>query len=565
MTTTLLPSVPQYFVEVDRDKVLSQGVDLGQVYGTLQAFMGGQFVNYFNRFGREWQVYVEAEGDYRTDVKLLGQFYVRNSNGDPVPLAAVTKIERRTGPEFTMRYNLFRSAQINATAAPGYSSAQAMTALEEVFAQTMPSGMGFDYLGMSFQEQKAQQGVPPAAVFALSLLFVFLILAALYESWSLPLSVLLGTPIAVFGSLRGALAARDAVQHLCPDRPDRPDRPRGEERHPDRRIRQGRTRKGERPAGCGADRCAAPASADPDDLLCLHPRLPAAGHRQRRRRLRPGGDGDRRHRRHACGDGHRHISDPHDVLRHRQVSANAKSPARRARATPAENPRSRRHPGREAGNMRRIVALALLSLILGGCMVGPDYRRPAVETPQAWRFEEKAARDLVDTLWWEQFNDPVLNGLIGTALRESKDLKIATARLEEFRGRYDLARAALFPQVGAGASAGQQRVTEFGQVPLPSTATNPVELYQGSLFASWEIDLWGKLRRGTEAARANLLGTEEERRGVILSLVASVAGAYVNLRNLDRQLEIARRYGDEPCPGPSNIHAPLSGGIRLRT
>ena len=200
VTTTLLPAVPQYFVDVDRDKVLSQGVDLGQVYGTLQAFMGGQFVNYFNRFGREWQVYVEAEGDFRTDVKQLGQFYVRNANGDPVPLAAVTKVERRTGPEFTMRYNLFRSAQINATAAPGYSSGQAMQALEEVFAGTMPAGMGFDYLGMSFQEKKAQQGVPPAAVFALSLLFVFLILAALYESWSLPLSVLLSTPVAVFGS-----------------------------------------------------------------------------------------------------------------------------------------------------------------------------------------------------------------------------------------------------------------------------------------------------------------------------------------------------------------------------
>ncbi|HEX9080469.1 MAG TPA: efflux RND transporter permease subunit [Desulfuromonadaceae bacterium] len=200
VTTTLLPSVPQYFVNVDRDKVLSEGVDLGQVYGTLQAFMGGQFVNYFNRFGRQWQVYVEAEGDYRTDVRQLGQFYVRNANGDPVPLAAVTRVEKRAGPEFTMRYNLFRSAQINATAAPGYSSAQAMEALEEVFHETMPNEMGFDYLGMSFQEKKAQEGVPPAAVFCLSLLFVFLILAALYESWSLPFSVLLSTPIAVCGA-----------------------------------------------------------------------------------------------------------------------------------------------------------------------------------------------------------------------------------------------------------------------------------------------------------------------------------------------------------------------------
>src|ERR1700722_16458736 len=117
-----------------------------------------------------------------------------------VPLSALTTVERRLGPEFTMRYNLFRSAQINGAAAPGYSSGQATRALEEVFAQTMPSEMGYDYLGMSFQEKKAAQGVPPAAIFGLSLVFVFLILAALYESWSLPFSVLLGVPIAVFGA-----------------------------------------------------------------------------------------------------------------------------------------------------------------------------------------------------------------------------------------------------------------------------------------------------------------------------------------------------------------------------
>jgi multidrug efflux pump len=205
ISTTLLPNVPQYFVDVDRDRVLSQGVDLGQVYSTLQTFMGGQFVNYFNRFGRQWQVYVEAEGDYRKNAKELGQFYVRNSNGDTVPLAAVTKTSSRTGPEFTLRYNEYRSAQINATAAPGYSTAQAMKALEEVFRETMPPEMGYDYLGMSYQEQLASKGVPPAAVFSLSLLFVFLILAALYESWSLPFSVLLGTPVAVFGAFTALL------------------------------------------------------------------------------------------------------------------------------------------------------------------------------------------------------------------------------------------------------------------------------------------------------------------------------------------------------------------------
>src|SRR5580658_7670473 len=200
VSTTFLPSVPQQFVDVDRDKVIKQGVAVKDVYQTLQAFMGGLFINYFNRFGRQWQVYIEAEGDYRTRAENVGQFYVRNSSGAMVPLAAVTKFEPRPGPEFTMRYNEYRAAQINGAAAPGYSADQAMAAMEEVFDQTMPREMGYDYLGMSFQEKKAQQGVPASAVFGFSLLFVFLILAALYESWTLPFSVLLSTPVAVFGA-----------------------------------------------------------------------------------------------------------------------------------------------------------------------------------------------------------------------------------------------------------------------------------------------------------------------------------------------------------------------------
>ncbi|MCU0530631.1 MAG: multidrug efflux RND transporter permease subunit [Syntrophales bacterium] len=201
VSSTFRPNVPQVFVDVDRDKVLKQGVALSDVYKTLQCFMGGAFVNYFNRFGRQWQIYVQAEGPYRTKAQNFGQFHVRNSAGEMVPLSAVTSIRSTAGPEFTMRYNLYRSAQINASAAPGYSSAQAMEALEQVFAETMPSEMGYDYLGMSFQEKKAQEGVSPAIIFGFSLLCVFLILAAQYESWSLPFSVLLGTPIAVMGAL----------------------------------------------------------------------------------------------------------------------------------------------------------------------------------------------------------------------------------------------------------------------------------------------------------------------------------------------------------------------------
>ena len=200
VSTTFRPTVPQIFVDVDRDKVLKQGVNINDVYKTLQSFLGSGFLNYFNRFGRQWPVYIQAEGDFRTNIENIGQFYVRNAQGEPVPLSALTSIRNVTGPEFTMRYNLYRAAQINASGAPGYSSAQVMRALEEVFAETMPREMGYDYMGMSYQEWRAQQGVSPMVIFAFSLLCVFLILAAQYESWTLPFSVLLGTPIAVAGA-----------------------------------------------------------------------------------------------------------------------------------------------------------------------------------------------------------------------------------------------------------------------------------------------------------------------------------------------------------------------------
>jgi HAE1 family hydrophobic/amphiphilic exporter-1 len=216
INTSLLPSVPQQLVKVDRDKVLKQGVGISDVYTTLQAYMGGIFVNYFNRFGRQWQVYVQAEGNYRTAALDAGQFYVRNNTGAMVPLSALTQFEPHLGPEYVMHYNEYPSAQINGSAAPGYSSDQAMAALEQVFAQTMPQGMGYDYMGMSFQQRLAEQGVSSLAIFGISLLFVFLILAALYESWALPFSVLLSTPVAVFGAFGVLLLRRAFTQAFYP-------------------------------------------------------------------------------------------------------------------------------------------------------------------------------------------------------------------------------------------------------------------------------------------------------------------------------------------------------------
>ncbi len=205
VTPMFSPAVPQIFLNVDRDKVLKQNVELSAVYQTLQTFMGSYFVNYFNRFGRQWQVFVQAEGDYRKSIEQVGQFFVKNKDGAMVPLSALTSAKSISGPEFTMRYNLYRSAQINATPAPGYSSGQAMKAMEEVFHATMPNEMGFAYLGMSYQEKRAQEGVSSSVIFAMSLLFVFLILAAQYESWSLPFGVLLSVPVAVCGAFAGLM------------------------------------------------------------------------------------------------------------------------------------------------------------------------------------------------------------------------------------------------------------------------------------------------------------------------------------------------------------------------
>jgi hydrophobic/amphiphilic exporter-1 (mainly G- bacteria), HAE1 family len=200
LLTTALFGVPQVGVKVDNAKAMTQQIQLNDLYQTVQTFMGGSLINYFNRFGLQWQVYVQADGDYRTNADNLGKFYVRNASGDMVPLSTLTSTYPRSGAEFVMRYNLFNCVQINASASPGYSSAQVMAAMEDVFRKTMPSQMGFDYSGMSYQEQKAAQGVSPAVIFGMALFVVFLIMAAQYESWTLPFSVLLGLPIAIFGA-----------------------------------------------------------------------------------------------------------------------------------------------------------------------------------------------------------------------------------------------------------------------------------------------------------------------------------------------------------------------------
>ncbi|MBL7848438.1 MAG: multidrug efflux RND transporter permease subunit [Cyclobacteriaceae bacterium] len=199
--TTYRTNVPQVYLDLDRDKVLKLGLTLEDVNQTIGAALGASYVNDFNRFGRQYKVFLQAEGNYRVDPQDLNKIFVRTPNGDMVPLSTLITVTRTTGPEFTNRFNLYRAAELGGAPAPGFSSDQALTALEEVATTTLPKDMGYEWAYMSYQEKKAAG--TGSVVFLLAMLFVFLILAAQYESWSLPFSVLLGTPFAVFGAFLG--------------------------------------------------------------------------------------------------------------------------------------------------------------------------------------------------------------------------------------------------------------------------------------------------------------------------------------------------------------------------
>jgi len=205
ISTLYRATVPQIYADIDRSKVLKVGVPLQDVNTTLGSLLGSAYVNDFNRFGRVYKVYVQAEPEYRRDPKQFGLFFVRSAAGQMVPLDTLVHPTPSSGPEFTNRFNLYRASELSGVPAEGYSSAQALNALEEVAKATLPPEMSYDWADMSYQEKRAPN---PLVVFALAIFLVFLVLAAQYESWGLPFSVLLGTPFAAFGAYFGLWVAR---------------------------------------------------------------------------------------------------------------------------------------------------------------------------------------------------------------------------------------------------------------------------------------------------------------------------------------------------------------------
>jgi len=208
VNTTFNPATPQVSVELDREKARTLGVPVDSVFQTLQAYLSGMYVNDFVRFGRVYKVFLQAEPEFTSQPEEIGDFYVRNSDGQMIPLNTLVKVGKMSGPNFVTRFNLYNAAEIMGTAAPGYSSGQAIKAMEEVM-KTMPSEVGYEWSGLTLQEKKSEGQA--TIIFGAAVLFVFLLLAAQYESWGLPFAVLLATPTVILGLMVGMFVRHFAL------------------------------------------------------------------------------------------------------------------------------------------------------------------------------------------------------------------------------------------------------------------------------------------------------------------------------------------------------------------
>ena len=348
---------PQLVVDLDRDRARSLDLPLREVTDALQVFLGSAYVNDFDFNNRAYRVYVQADQQYRADPNALRQLYARATSGAMVPLDSVVRAHETTAPQVISHFNLFRSAEINGAAAPGTSSGQALLAMERISRETLPPGFDFAWSGLSLEEKKS--GAQAVFLFALSLIVVYLVLAAQYESWVLPFIILLGVPHRDHRRPRRPAPAGPRQRRLLPGRPRAADRARGQELDPDRRVRGAAARAWPPDRGRGGRGQPDPAAADPDDVVRVHPRRAAARLRHRRRRRRA------QLRRHLGGRRHARL---HFALGHLHPGALRRDPLAGARASCAGAPRRRAGRGRGGewrAMSRRLVSLGLALLGLG--------------------------------------------------------------------------------------------------------------------------------------------------------------------------------------------------------
>ena len=548
--TTFRANVPQVFMDIDRAKAKTMQVPLDSVWDTLQIYLGSVYVNDFNVFGRPFQVTAQADARFRARPEDVNNLKVRNAAGAMVPLGTLLTLRDTTAPVLVNRYNLYPTAELSGNTAPGVSSGAGMKIMDDLAAKVLPPGMAIEWTELSLLELLA--GNSAIYIFPLCVLMVFLVLAAQYESWSLPLAIILIVPMcllfAIFGVwARGmdnnlftqiglvvliGLACKNAVLIV---EFARQLQEAGRDRH-DAAVEACRLRL--RPIlmtsfafafgvlplmlakGAGAEMRQALGTA----VFCGMLGVTFFG---------------------------LFLTPVFYVVLRRLVER--KKAAAHLAAPGAATPPA----------VAGLLLLGLASAVcLGGCAVGPNYHPPRTEVDAAFANAAQTNLDVspAETNWWRNFNDPTLERVVEAAIAANHDLRIATARVREARALRTVAVLDLFPTVTTGAGYSQS-LSSKDSIPFPLPRNErELQLYDAGFDATWEVDIFGRLRRSLEASTAGVAALEASRRDVYVTLISEVARNYFELRGAQKGLDVARQNATNQMETLEITLAKLKGG-----
>ena len=546
--TTYRANVPQIFLDVDREKARAMGVPLQNVWDTLQIYLGSLYVNDFNIFGRPFQVTAQADSEFRRKPEDVANLKVRNSAGEMIPLSTLLSIRQIAAPEAVARYNMYPSAELNGNSLPWVSSAEAMRLMEDLAAKTLPPGIGFEWTEMSYLEKIA--GNSAVYVFSLCVLMAFLLMAALYESWSLPLAIILIVPMCLFSAIMGimltgrdnnlftqigfvvlvGLACKNAILIV----------------EFARQLQEaGRNRLDAAIEACRL-RLRPILMTSLAFVFGVIPLMMAHG----------AGAEMRQSLGTAVFFGMLGVTffgiflTPVFYLIIRRIIEGRNTPTA---------------PGGTGAKGHALTAMLLavsLPLLISGCAVGPDFKRPEIKVDAAFAngAQTNLAAGSIDASWWRGFLDTKLNELIVNTFASNLDLRIATARVREARGLRLQSELDLFPSVEAQGGWTKSTTSKDSMKGMFSRSLREHELFNGGFDATWELDLFGRVRRADQVSVAELAAAQATRRDVRVSLAAEVARNYFELRGTQHRLAVARKNADNQRDTLALTEAKLKAG-----